>query len=358
MQISNQTLVQSRPLNSAEGQLAGSLIRSSRIQDGYVGQLQTDITAFPTPWLQRFKDDKLAVAVLKDDQTLADTPILHDLEQSEIDEIVAKGKPLIEKAVDEAFGPLRGQPDEDYLKYGAAGDLQARLQEISNQGLGFTVNIGRDSQTLEYLASTLGFDPRLDPENFQRWSQAFAGINQGLIDLNGDVMKPRDGIYVIPYVHYRGKNVRAMTLPNFQSIRGLDFQQNKGANFPENHLVVLHDSVLPNPSETTGKHRVVLHELGHALDWICKGLPQTRESHEKKVEELYQLGLQREAQGQQPFTTPRARDNSGEMMAEAVEAYLTRAEPDNFYKPENFRENLNEKFPELYRYVDYLINLE
>ncbi|MBT9581999.1 hypothetical protein IV102_01545 [bacterium] len=358
MQISNQTLVQSRPLNSAEGQLAGSLIRSSRLQDGYVGQLQTDITAFPTPWLQRFQDEHLAVAVLKDDQTLADTPILHTLEDSEIDEIVTKGRPLVEKAVAEIFGPLRGQADEDYQKYGAAPDLQTRLHEISNQELGFTVAIGRDPQHLEYLAETLGFDPKLDPDGFARWSQAFLDINQGLLEHTGEQVRPRDGIYVVPYVNYRGKNVRAMTLPSYQAITGLDFQQNLGANYPENRLVILHDSVVPNPSPRSGKHRVVLHELGHAVDWICKELPQTRETHEKKVEELFQLARKREAQGQTPFLTDRARDSSGEMMAEAVEAYLTRPEPDSFYKPENFRENLSEKFPELYNYVDYLINLE
>jgi hypothetical protein len=358
MQISHPTLVQSRPLQSAEGQIAGSMIRSQRLPDSYVQQLQTDITAFPTRWLERFQNDHVAVAVLKDDQTLADTPILHDLEESEIADIVSQGRPLVEEAVSEVFGPLRGQPDEDYQKYIAASELQSKLEAISNQGLGFTVAIGREPQSLEYLAGTLGFDPHHDPEPFQRWSQAFLEINQGLIQHEGDQITPRDGIYVVPYVHYRGKNVRAMTLPSFQSVRGLDFQQNLGANYPENHLVILHESVLPNPSPRTGKHRVALHELGHALDWICKDLPQTRQTHEKKVAELFQLGHQRESQGHSTFTTPRARDSSGEMMAEAVEAYLTLPESDSFYKPENHRENLSQKFPELYNYVDYLINLE
>lgn len=357
MEISKQSLVRSRPLDSPEGQLAKKLIRAHRLDDSYVAQLQTDITAFPKPWLERFEERYLAVAVLKDDQTLADTPVLLALQPEDIDEIAPKARPQIHQAIEELFGPLRGKPDEDYLKYQASGELQDRLHQIANQELGFAVAVGREEQSLEYLAETLGFEPSEDPESFQRWSQSFLDINQDLVEHTQGTIKPKDGVYVIPYVMYRGKPVRAMRLPSYQAIKGLDFQNNLGANYPENNLVILHESVVPNPSPRAGKHRVVLHELGHALDWICKDLPETRESHENRVQQLYQLAQQKEAQGQAPFLTDRARDSSGEMMAEAVEAYLTVEEPSNHYKPENYRENLQKNFPELYQYVDYLINL-
>lgn len=353
MEISTRTLVQSRPLNSPEATLAKSMIEASRLPDGYEAQLQTDMTAFPKRWLERFKENDVSVAVLKDDQTLADTPILHALEEAQIAEIVSRGKPLVDKAVEETLAPLRGQPDEEYLKYQAAGALQEKLHELSNEtGLGFTAEIGRDPLDLRYLGEKMGFDPEYDPESFERWKTAFSDINSSLGQVQDGVFKPQDGLYVIPYLMYRGKTARALSLPSYQQFKGLDFQNNLGANFPENRLVILHHSVVPNPSPRAGQHRVALHELGHMVDWICKELPETKATHEDRVNQLYQQGMQNNS-----LLTDRARDSAGEMMAEAVEAYLTTEEPGNFYKPENHRENLQKSFPELYNYVDYLINL-
>ena len=204
----------------------------------------------------------------------------------------------------------------------------------------------------------MGFNPERDPESFERWTTAFTEINSSLGQVQEGVFKPQDGIYVVPYLMYRGKTARALSLPSYQQFKGLDFQNNLGANFPENRLVILHESVVPNPSPRAGQHRVALHELGHMVDWICKELPETKDTHEQKVNQLYQIGMERKS-----LITDRARDSAGEMMAEAVEAYLTTEEPSgsqhprNFYKPENHRENLQKSFPELYSYVDYLINL-
>ncbi|MBX3168477.1 MAG: hypothetical protein KF760_13755 [Candidatus Eremiobacteraeota bacterium] len=353
MEISSRTLVQSRPLNSPEAALAREMIEASRLPDGYEAQLQTDMTAFPKRWLERFKENDVSVAVLKDDQTLADTPILHALEEAQIAEIVSRGKPLVEKAVEEIFGPLRGHPDEDYQKYQATGILQEKIHELSNQtNLGFTAEVGREALDLGYLGGRMGFDPTYDPESFERWKTAFTDINEKLGQVRDGVFQPRDGIYIVPYLMYRGKTARALSLPSYQQFKGLDFQNNLGANFPENRLVILHESVVPNPSSRAGKHRVALHELGHMVDWICKELPETKDTHEQKVNQLYRQGMQSNS-----LITDRARDSAGEMMAEAVEAYLTVEESDNFYKPENHRENLQKSFPELYNYVDYLINL-
>lgn len=353
MEISTRSLVQSRPLNSPEAALAKEMIAASRLPDGYEAQLQTDMTAFPKRWLERFKENDVSVAVLKDDQTLADTPILHSLKETQIAEIVAKGKPLVDKAVEEVFGPLRGQPDEEYHKYQAAGQLKEKIHGFSNEtNLGFTVEVGRDPLDLRYLGEKMGFDPEYDGENFERWKTAFTEMNASLGQVQDGIFKPQDGVYVIPYLMYRGKTARALSLPSYQQFKGLDFQNNLGGNYPENRLVILHESVVPNPSPRAGNHRVPLHELGHMVDWICKELPETKDTHEQKVNQLYQLGMQRNS-----LITDRARDSAGEMMAEAVEAYLTTPEPGNFYKPENYRENLQKSFPELYSYVDYLINL-
>lgn len=353
MEISTRSLVQSRPLNSPEATLAREMIEASRLPDGFEAQLQTDMTAFPKRWLERFKENDVSVAVLKDDQTLADTPILHSLEESQIAEIVSRGKPLVEKAIEEVFGPLRGQPDEDYQKYQATGILQEKIHDLSNQTeLGFTAEVGRDALDLRYLGEKMGFDPEYDAEGFERWKNAFTDMNEKLGQVDNGLFKAQDGVYVVPYLMYRGKTARALSLPNYQAVTGLQFQNNLGANYPENRLVILHDSVVPNPSPRSGNHRVALHELGHMVDWICKELPETKDTHEQKVNELYQLGMERKS-----LITDRARDSAGEMMAEAVEAYLTVEEPGNFYKPENYRENLQKSFPELYNYVDYLINL-
>lgn len=370
MQISSsnaqRTLVHHRDAESAERKIAGEMIASSQLPDGYVAQLQTDIAAFPTGWLQKFQQEDVSVAVLKNNQTLADTPVLHDLTPAEIDELVQGTKPLVAAAVAEVMDPI-GQisdPGERaYRQRMAADELQVKLFDLSNHnGVGFSVQVGREPMTLQYLGETCGFDPEYDPEPYGRWKDALLEVNAGMLRQEGDQVTPTQGFTVIPYVMYKGKNVRAISLPDYQKFTGLQFQNNLGGNYPENRLVILHESVVPNPSPSTGRHRVALHELGHMVDWICRDLPETRATHEERVVELFNqaVDVARAGTAPSPFLTDRAKDSPGEMMAEAVEAYLTLPEPagdSNFYKPGNHREELKQRFPDLYNYVDFLMHL-
>jgi hypothetical protein len=362
---SQRTLVQQRDTEAPEAKIAGEMIAATQLPDGYVAQLQTDIAAFPTAWLQRFQQEDVSVAVLKNNQTLADTPVLHDLSPAEIDKLVQGTKPLVSAAVAEVMEPIAeiADPGERaYRQRMAADELQSKLFDLSNnKGVGFSVQVGREPVTLQYLGETCGFDPEYDPEPFARWKDALLEVNAGLLQQEGDQVTPTQGFTVIPYVMYKGKNVRAISLPDYQKFTGLQFQNNLGGNYPDNRLVILHESVVPNPSTTTGHHRVALHELGHMLDWICRDLPETRATHEKKVIELFKIAHDRADRSQaDPFLTDRAKDSPGEMMAEAVEAYLTLPEPaqdSNFYKAANHREELKVRFPELYNYVDFLMHL-
>lgn len=363
MQISSnsRTLVQQRPLQSPEGEIAQHLIAASQLDERVTEQLQTDITAFPAPWLRRFQQEDVTVAVLKDNQTLADTPILHALTEAQIQELVSQSKPLVQAAVAEVMGPLQAIADPGERAYHqrmAAPELEEKLWHVSNEReLGFSLQIGREAQDLKYLGEQCGFDPEFESEEFQRWTEALLALNDGLVHRDGDRITPEQGITVIPYMRYKGKDVRALSLLDYKKVSGLELQQNLGANSPDNRLVMLHESVLPNPSPRTGRHRVVLHELGHMVDWICKDLPETAATHEQKVQELFEMARAKPER----FLTDRAEDSPGEMMAEAVEAYLTLPEETsqaNFYKPKNHRENLQARFPELYNYVDFLMHLD
>lgn len=362
MQI-NPSLVRCSPPGSPERKLARSMIEATQVAPELLDQLESDLTAFGPAWLQRFKQQEVSVAVLKSNQSLADTPLLRSLTAGDIETLVAQGKPLVEAARHEIMDPLSGIADPGeraYMEQGAAFEVADRLHAESNQSeLGFTVKVGREPAPLDFLAESHGLDPQRDPEGAARWQSALLQLNGEGLSRQGDTVTPTQGWTVIPYVHHGGRPVRALTLPSLQSMTGQQFVNNLGGNYPENRLVIVHESTLPAVNNmVTGHHRVPLHELGHMMDWICRELPETRDTHEQKVESLFALGQQRAASGQEPFLTERADDSSGEMMAEATEAYLTVAEApggSNFYKADNHREALKERFPELHDYIGYLI---
>lgn len=368
VQPHTQSLVGYRSSDTPEGKIASKMIAATDLREQDVAQLQTDITAFPTNWLKRFQERYVAVAVLKDNQSLADTPYLIPLKAEGIEEIVQRTGPLVQSALQEVMGPILAIEDpgeREYMLRMSSDSLQETLHATSSKELlGFALELGRDEQNLVHLAEKHGFDPEYDPESYQTWKSAFLQVNQTLVEQEGDLIRPKYGFSVLPYVMHRGKPVRALTLPDLKAITGLQFQNHHGANYPENRLVILHESVVANPSPVMGHHRVALHELGHMVDWICKELPQTKDSHETRVSQLYTIARQRhdpKAPEQSPFLTPRAADSPGEMMAEAVEAYLTRPEQSaagSRYKSENHRENLALRFPELNEYVEYLMHLE
>lgn len=362
MQVQPHTRSLIRQPNASSESLASSLIRATDVREQDLVQLRTDLSALPEPWLRRFSEKHVAVAVLKDNQTLADTPVLLALDQEAIQELKERSASCIHEALGSQLAELQAIEDPGERAYAlrlAGPEFEEKLQQVSEEeGLGFGLELGREAVDLSYLAQKHGFDPEYEPEAFSTWSEVFKAVNADLMEDS----RPRYGFVVIPYVQHRGKPVRTLSLPSYQSITGLQFQNNLGGAYPQNHLVVLHESVVPNPSPKAGRHRVSLHEMGHLLDHFCRDLEATRDTHERKVSQLFHIGHQRQQESTPdsgPFLTSRAADSPGEMMAEAVEAYLTVAEPgeNNFYKSENHRDNLAQRFPELYEYVDHLMQL-
>jgi len=76
------------------------------------------------------------------------------------------------------------------------------------------------------------------------------------------------------------------------------------------------------------------------------------------VDGLFAADVEAARNGEVRFLTPRSADNAREYLAEAVEAYMTRRVGDehDFYKPENSREDLQQRNPALFEYVRSLFD--
>src|SRR5690606_23355762 len=116
--------------------------------------------------------------------------------------------PLVQSALQEVMGPILAIEDpgeREYMLRMSSDSLQETLHATSSKELlGFALELGRDEQNLVHLAEKHGFDPEYDPEGYQTWKSAFSQVNQGLVEQEGDLIRPKYGFSVLPYVMHRG----------------------------------------------------------------------------------------------------------------------------------------------------------
>lgn len=354
------TLYSFKPLNSPEAGLARDLVKTSNLEDEVVNTVVSDLTALPANWLQRFKEEHIGIVVLKQDQTLADVPLWPEFSVEDADEMVPQCRPVIQEALQTLLGPASSETDPQarayYLKM-AAPEIKEELEKISNEKvLGFAVQPQSQATDWATLANSNGIDP--EGSRFDHWRGCVEKLNEGLCSFSGEGVNPDTGFVLIPYVGYRGKHFRALTLPSLQSFGGKDLRLHDGANFPENHFLVMSDQAAPDPSVVSGHHRVVIHESGHMIDWLSRELPQLP-GHEEKVKQLYQESMQANktaAAGTGPILSDRAKDSPGEFFADSVEAYLTMPNENDFHKGDNNRLALQKRNPAMFDYLTKVLS--
>ena len=135
-----------------------------------------------------------------------------------------------------------------------------------------------------------------------------------------------------------------------------------GLNRAEDRLVLLHKKFTPEKAVEVGNYRLVLHEVGHALDHVLDrmvAVPGFGALHRQTVDALYQRDLEwSKSEGVDGvFTTDRASENVREYFAEAVEAYLTYPGDDRgeIFRTRNSNPDLKKMNPDLYAYVDQIM---
>jgi len=350
---------------------------------GQLGEAVVEqLATVPEPWLERLQDESMAYVALGYGEDLSHTDLITSytperlMREAKIarelsSEVQSEVGREIEAAKAEETDEFRlhmlerGKPDMISEK------LAARLNEA---GLGFAIRVTRDLTPLQYVEQESGveasdYDEFLDPSETERgiFREVLLELNGPSVvkDAGGDAkglpladdatLEPPNDLLLIPYKLYGDKRLSEVSKESYSSIDGLSMDQHLGAHYWSNRLIVMDDDVAELPSTKTGFHSVVLHETGHAMDYIAEAIPEL--NHRETVDRLYEKDMERARAGENPFLTTRADDNVREYFAEAVEAYLTQPVDGggNVYKQENNCVELQKQNPELYAYVDRLM---
>ena len=375
MQISS--LYRTLPTQGTEAArtAATKMLHGKHLQGDLKGSAVEQLSNLPEAWLDRLADENLAYVALSDGETLADTDLLWSYNIDSLREDAMKAKPIIEQVtaqVNEAIDQEKAEVADEFqsamIEHHRPTQLADTLmKEFQAHNLAFAVKVTKDLLPVSYLEGEMGvtresYDEFLQPEESD--SQLFREI---LKDLNGEAvfqegsdnetLNPSNQTIVVPFKKKGNRMVSPLSEASYAQVTGQEANLHDGAHYWENRLIVLDDNAVQLPTANSGHHSVLLHESGHAIDYIAEAIPGLH--HREVVDALFQKDSEAAAGGNDRFTSKRAKDNAREYMAEAVEAYLTQKvdSPRDFNKADNNHENLKAKNPELFNYVDKLMRL-
>ncbi len=180
-------------------------------------------------------------------------------------------------------------------------------------------------------------------------------LNGDLLSQDGQNFQSSHRILLLPYPRCQGLPIPPAHLEYLKSQNDEMLKASMGTNYWQSALVVVHQQYLPDPAPEAGHHRVMLHEVGHAIDHLIDRIQEGDygQLHRQLVNRLFQRDQADAAKGLDRFSSPRAKDNVREYFAEAVESYLTRDRGDGLEpKPQNNRDWLKANNPELYSHVE------
>jgi hypothetical protein len=364
-------------------ELAQSMMRGDTIRAKGRGSALEQLATVPEPWLERLSGEGMAYVALGYGEDLSKTELITSYSPERLMKEASAAKKLlaevsgdvnteIEEALSTEQDAFRQAMIERSRPEQLSEKLGAKLQEA---GLGFAIKVTRDITPLSYIEGEFGidresYDEFLEPLETERgvFREVFLELNgskvvkkqsQGSVYAMADdaILDPENDILLVPYQKIDGKRLSPVSRESYAGITGMMMDQHQGAHYWPNRLIVVDDAVANLPSKTTGNHSVILHETGHAMDYIAEGIEGL--NHRETVDEMYRSDMERIKNGEKRLLTPRAHDNAREYFAEAVEAYLTQpVEGDEgWYKVENHFEALQKQNPELYAYVDKVMRL-
>lgn len=327
-----------------------------RLVPGDYPQVEQDLAAFPQPTLDLLSRYGIQVAVLEAGKTLADSPGLRTLSEAENDSEARQANALVSQAVDEAFA--RGITSYAELEQ-AADDItrQLRLSHLDHL-LGIALN----PFSLEELAQARN----VPVDRFEDWKASFHLLNQGLTRSVEGGLQADKGLVILPHTYHQDRAIPEIRLRNAQQVTAEYVEGSLGLNRADERMVLLHEKFIAAPAPELGNYRLATHEIGHALDYALENLttlPDFGPTHRATVDSLFAAdqaklaALGPSAQAEQVFTSDRADDNVREYFAEAIEAYLTPANDDEFeiFRVGNSQQGLADKNPALFNYVEQVL---
>lgn len=177
-----------------------------------------------------------------------------------------------------------------------------------------------EGQTAEDLARFQGAGT---PEEVAAFTRVFELMNPG--HRGGGALKAGAEVNLPDLYFHEGQRYTETTWNDLRFLENqLENKRISGLFIQRQHLIVLLDDTLPDPSPSHGHRRIALHELGHAVEAMAEAQPGWGAEHRSTMEKLHGDALKRhEAGDTAAFVTDYARKNAGEHYAEAFEAYFT-----------------------------------
>lgn len=355
------TQATSRGRELAAKMLRGDTIESKGLREAAIEQIST----IPEPWLEKLVDENLAFVALRGSETLADTNILWAYSPEELQAKAQRVGPLVEEVSAEVEAEIAKLAPEQaaFAEIGRASELAERLTaKFDSEGIGFFPRVQRDGTPLEYIHNEFNIvdDPYHEyvspdtPKESEIFNSLLVAVNGEGVLKDGLVDPPND-VLIVPYKVRKDRRVSPVSEASLSTISGLKMDNNHGMNAWPMRLIVLDDEVVEIPSGKLGFHSVLLHESGHAIDYAAEGIVEL--NHRATIDRMYAEDLKKMRAGEDVFLTDRAKDNEREYFAEAVEAYLTKPvdAPGNFAKQDNNHAELKARNPELFAYLDKLM---
>jgi len=301
--------------------------------------VESDLDSFPAPVLDLLDSYGMKVAVLDNGQTLADSPALRHLTEREYKEERSKANAITRQA-------LAQNDSSNLLEF-----AQSTTRELRKAGLDFHFGLSQRQPTLATIAQR----QKIPAEHLEDWTQAFAELNQGL----------PAGLFLLPHIYDDGKPIPENRLRSARETTADYVEASLGLNRAEDRLVLVHKKFTAEKAEEVGNYRLVIHEMGHALDHVLDNMtaiPGFGALHRQTVDALDEADLKKaESAGvEETFTTDRASENVREYFAEAVEAYLTFPNDNggDIFRSENSNPGLAAKNPALYNYMSDIFATE
>jgi hypothetical protein len=317
----------------------------SNLKSAQAEQLLSEMRAIPGQMWKMLADTGLRIVSLPPGQDLSQTSAVTQFSPVDYSTRLKKASLSLQNTIKEQE-KLTDPNDEFQTAMWEARQGPIIAELVLPQAEGFQPVVVSKPVSEEQLLEAAGSEA--SPE----FVRDLRTLNTQYLKKEGDLYSSTHNALLLPYPRRQGVPVRYEHLNYLKSQNSQALQAAMGTNYWQSALVVVHQDYLPDPAPEAGHHRVMLHEVGHAIDHLIDRIQNEDigKKHRARMGELFERD---KAAGPGAFSSPRAQDNVREYFAEAVESYLTRDRGDGLDpKPNNNHEWLKANNPELFAHVD------